>query len=64
MIPLKSENEMKMLASSGKILAKVLKKLEALIRPGVTTSDIDRAAEELITKEDAKPAFKGYRGYQ
>ena len=34
-----------------------------LIRPGLTTLDLDRAVEEFLTKQNAIPAFKGYQGY-
>jgi methionyl aminopeptidase len=63
MIPLKSEGDIEMLRLSGKILAKVLKQIKALIKPGISTAEINRVAEELILKEDAQPAFKGYKGF-
>ncbi len=40
-----------------------MKKIESFIRPGITTAEIDRLAEDLILKESAQPAFKGYRGF-
>ncbi len=52
-----------MLRKSGKILAKVLKKLQESVRPGITTKEINLLAEELVAKENALPAFKGYRGF-
>lgn len=52
-----------MLRKSGKILAQVMKKIESLIRPGITTLEIDQLAEDLILKESAQPAFKGYKGF-
>src|SRR3989338_6875054 len=64
MIPLKSDEEMQMLGVSGKILAKIMKKLEACVEPGITTGEIDSLAEGLIIKENATPAFKGYKGFQ
>jgi methionyl aminopeptidase len=63
MIPLKSQKELQMLKRSGKILADVLQKVQRIVRPGITTSDIDRLSEELILKEKALPAFKGYKGF-
>ncbi|MCK9431563.1 MAG: type I methionyl aminopeptidase [Candidatus Omnitrophica bacterium] len=63
MIPLKSENDLKMLKRSGSILASVMRKLEDAILPGMTTADIDRISEELILKEKALPAFKDYHGF-
>jgi methionyl aminopeptidase len=63
MIPLKSEQDLRMLRHSGNILANVLKKLQESIRPGITTAEIDRLAEELLLKDNALPAFKGYKGF-
>ncbi len=63
MIHLKSEEDLKMLRKSGKILAKVMQNLRGFIKAGVTTLEIDNLADELIRKEDAKSAFKGYRGF-
>lgn len=48
MINIKTENEIKIMAEAGKILAKVLKELEQMAKPGITTLDLDRAAEALI----------------
>lgn len=63
MIPLKSERDLQMLRKSGKVLAGVMKRLQALIKPGILTSEIDRLAEELVLGESAQPAFKGYKGF-
>jgi methionyl aminopeptidase len=63
MITLKSQKELQMLKRSGKILADVMQKVQRIVRPGITTSDIDRLSEELILKEKALPAFKGYKGF-
>jgi methionyl aminopeptidase len=41
----------------------VLHELETLVAPGVTTADLDGAAEKLVRAAGAEPAFKGYRGY-
>ncbi len=63
MIPLKSEKDLSQLARSGKVLAAVMSKLQGIVRPGITTLEIDRLAQELVRKEKALPAFKGYRGF-
>ena len=63
MIPLKSQKDLQMLSRSGKILARVIKKVSKFVRVGITTADIDRLSEELILKEKAVPAFKGYKGF-
>lgn len=63
MIPIKSEKDLEMLRRSGKILAGIMKRLEAYVAVGITTVEIDRLAEELVHKESAQPAFKGYKGF-
>jgi len=40
-----------------------MRKVRGVIRPGITTLDIDRLSEELILKQKARPAFKGYKGF-
>ena len=54
---------MQMLKRSGQILSAVMRKVQKSVRPGITTLDIDRLSEELILKEKALPAFKGYKGF-
>jgi methionyl aminopeptidase len=50
--------------ASGKVVAEVLLALEAEIRPGVATAELDRLAESIIrAHEGARPAFKGYGGF-
>jgi len=63
MIPLKSEADLCCLRKSGKILAKVMERLETSICPDVTTIELDRLAEELIKENKALSAFKGYKGF-
>jgi methionyl aminopeptidase len=48
---------------ANQFVAAVLAELEAMVAPGVTTADLDRAAEQLTRDGGAEPAFKGYRGY-
>ena len=45
------------------LVAEVLAELAAMVAPGVTTRDLDAAAEKLVREGGAEPAFKGYRGY-
>lgn len=45
---------------ANRIVAEILEELCAAVRPGVTTEELDRLAEELTYKKGAKPAFKGY----
>lgn len=63
MIPLKSEEDLIYLKKSGKIVACVMYQLCKSIEAGATTGQIDQLAEELVTSNNAKPAFKGYRGF-
>lgn len=63
MIPIKSEEDLKMLQKSGKILSKIMRRLQKFIRAGVSTVEIDRLAEKLIKEENAISAFKGYNGF-
>src|SRR5213082_196021 len=51
------------MAAAGTILVATLELLEGLIRPGVSTGELDRAAERFIRVRGATPTFKGYRGF-
>jgi len=46
----------------GKILGEILEKLAKMVKPGITSFEIDKMAEKLIIKAGGKPAFKGYKG--
>ncbi len=59
----KSPAEIDAMAAAGAIHTKVLDLLARKIRPGVTTLELDRAAEKFIRSQDAEPSFKGYRGF-
>ena len=63
MIVKKTPDQLEKMAAAGEILVRCLKMLEAKARAGVTTAELDEAAEKLIRSRDAKPAFKGYRGF-
>jgi methionyl aminopeptidase len=63
MIVTKSTEEIDMMAASGQILSRCLAMLTAKARPGVTTKELDEAAEKFIRSQGAEPAFKGYRGF-
>ena len=63
MTSLKTQEEVKIIAEGGKILAAVIKELEKMAKAGVTTIELDRAAEALILSMGAKPAFKNYEGF-
>jgi methionyl aminopeptidase len=59
----KSPEEIDKIAAAGDILVRTLKLLEGKVRPGVTTGELDKAAEAFIRSQGAEPAFKGYRGF-
>jgi len=63
MIILKSQQEIAKRASAGRIVAEVLEGLKSLVKPGITTLELDEFTEEFLRKKGAKPAFKGYRDY-
>ncbi|MCX5833631.1 MAG: type I methionyl aminopeptidase [Deltaproteobacteria bacterium] len=63
MVILKSPEEIRKLRGNNLIVAQILEALKKIIRPGVTTLELDRYCEELTLQKGAKPAFKGYRGY-
>jgi methionyl aminopeptidase len=61
MIVLKSREEIDLMRRANAIVAEVLAELRERVRPGVSTGELDRVAEELTIKRKAKPAFKGYQ---
>ena len=63
MIIYKSEGEILAIKRSCQIVAMILSELEAMIKPGVQTKDLDEFAEKRTRDIGAIPAFKGYRGY-
>ncbi|HZP62089.1 MAG TPA: type I methionyl aminopeptidase [Terriglobales bacterium] len=59
----KSKAEIEKMRRSGHIVRQVLEYVRALVAPGVSTMDLERAAEKKIEELGAKPAFKGYYDY-
>ncbi|MCP5108808.1 MAG: type I methionyl aminopeptidase [bacterium] len=62
MIILKTDNELKIMREANRIIAVILAEIEGMIKPGVSTYELDRWAEERLTSLKARPAFKGYGG--
>ena len=62
-IIVKTPEQVERMAAAGAIQARCLKMLEAKCRPGVTTAELDEAAERFIVSQGAVPSFKGYRGF-
>ena len=63
MVKLKTPEEIDAIAASGDVLVRCMQLLRSKARPGVTTGDLDRAAERFIRSQGAVPAFKGYNGF-
>src|ERR671934_253215 len=51
------------MAAAGRVLVRCHEILRKKARPGVTTAELDEAAERYIRSQGATPAFKGYRGF-
>jgi methionyl aminopeptidase len=63
MIIKKTPEEIERMAAAGLILVRAMNLVAGKIRPGVTTEELDRAAEKFIRSQRSEPAFKGYRGF-
>lgn len=63
MVTIKTPSEQDAMRASGRVLASVVNELITLVAPGVSLIDLENRAAEVIQKTGAKPAFKGYKGY-
>jgi methionyl aminopeptidase len=63
MVILKSAREIEKIRYSNQMVAEILEILSDRVVPGIDTLTLDRMSEDLAGKRDAKPAFKGYRGF-
>jgi methionyl aminopeptidase len=63
MIVRKSSEEIEKIAAAGAILVATLRLIEGMVKPGVSTAELDAAAERFIRSHGAVPTFKGYRGF-
>jgi methionyl aminopeptidase len=63
-IKLKTPNDIEAMKEAGRVSAKALRKTGELVRPGISTLELDRFAENLIRMEGAVPAFLGYGGFK
>jgi methionyl aminopeptidase len=61
LITLKCPEEIALMRRANQIVAEILDELVAMAKPGVTTLELDRLAEQLTLKKGARPAFKGYK---
>lgn len=64
MIILKSKREIEMMHEAGKILAACHREIAGMIKPGMSTLEIDAFVERYLAKYQATPEQKGYQGYQ
>jgi methionyl aminopeptidase len=62
-IILKTAEQIEQMAAAGRIQARCLQMLRSKARAGVTTDELDIAAEKFMRSQDAEPSFLGYRGY-
>ncbi len=63
MIILKTEEEIQKMHEAGKLLAQVHKEIGKMIKPGITTMEIDKFVEDFLKAHNAYPEQKGYQGY-
>ncbi len=61
MVCLKTRDEIEIMRKANRIVATILERLQREVRPGISTGELDRIAEDLTLSLGAKPAFKGYR---
>jgi methionyl aminopeptidase len=61
-VVIKSQAELALMREAGRVNALALATVREMIRPGITTGELDAAAEEVIRKHGGKPVFKGYPG--
>jgi methionyl aminopeptidase len=62
-ITIKSSREIELMTEAGRILEQVHKEMEKIVRPGISTWEIDRLGEEVIRSYGCIPSFLGYNGY-
>jgi len=63
MITIKTAEEIEIMAEGGKILAGIMKELEKMVKPGITTKELDKVAADLVLSYGAKPSFENYMGF-
>src|SRR5512144_561560 len=59
----KSQKEIDKMRAAGQLVGRVLQELRAMVEPGMTTLEVDNAAEKMIRDAGAYPTFKGYNGF-
>jgi methionyl aminopeptidase len=59
----KSQKEIEKMRASGQLVGRVLRELRRMVQPGITTLEVNDAADRMIRDAGAYPTFKGYNGY-
>jgi methionyl aminopeptidase len=62
-VAIRSAREVELIRASCRIVAEVLERAREWVKPGVSTLELDRLAEELMRARGGEPSFKGYLGY-
>ena len=62
-IPIKNAEQIQKMRVTGQIVARTHEMLEAIVKPGITTKELDKIAAEFIKSQGATPSFKNYRGF-
>ncbi|GAB6178883.1 type I methionyl aminopeptidase [Desulfotomaculum defluvii] len=63
MITIKNERELNYMRDAGRVVAETFEILKGMVKPSITTKELDSKAEDFIRSKGAKPAFKGYGGF-
>jgi methionyl aminopeptidase len=63
MVKIRTEREIELIAQSNRIVSETLDMINENIKPGISTSELDKMAEEFIRAKGGRPAFKGYMGF-
>lgn len=63
MIPIRTSQEIEKMRRAGRVLAKIMDELGPMIKPGLTTAELDTASLRLMSAFSVRSAFKGYHGY-
>lgn len=63
MIITKNQREIELMKEAGRIVALVHQKMDEVVRPGITTFELDKIAEKIIVDQGATPSFKNYHGF-
>lgn len=63
MINIKTKEEIQIMREGGKMLSEIPNKLSEVVKPGITTNDLENLAQELIKQYDVEPSFLGYNNH-